>query len=271
LNGNKTYPAALTIAGSDSGGGAGIQADLRTFTCLKTYGCSAITALTAQNPKKVCGIFPVSPDFLQAQISAVLAAFPIRAVKTGMLFSRELVECTAGSLAGYDGALVVDPVMVSTSGSRLLRDDAIETLKTRLLPRASIITPNRFEAEILAGIHIQTFDEMKLAAEICFDRYGCGVIVKGGHAENPELAEDYVFLKDESFTLSAPRLDLPELTTHGTGCTFSAAAAAGLAKGFSLRNALEDAKKFVWSSLKNHVASGYDFHSMFPLAYLKEE
>ena len=266
----KTFPVALTIAGSDSGGGAGIQADLRTFSFLRTYGCSAIAALTAQNPEKVTGIFPVSPEFLQSQIAAVLAAFPVKAVKTGMLFSAELIDAAVDALADFRGFLVVDPVMVSTSGSRLLRDDAVETMKKRLLPKASLITPNRFEAEILAEIPIRDFADMKRAAEICFGKFGCGVVIKGGHSDNPETAEDFVCLKEEQFTLRAPRLELPELTTHGTGCTFSAAAAAGLAKGLSFRKALEEAKQFVWSSLKTNVASGYAVHSMFPLAYLKE-
>lgn len=264
-----TFPAALTIAGSDSGGGAGIQADLRTFSVLHVYGCSAVTALTAQNPKGVSGIFPVSPEFLCAQISAVLSAFPVKAVKTGMLFSSDLIEAAVDGLSDYPGHIVVDPVMVSTSGSRLLRDDAVETMKKHLLPKAYLITPNRFEAEILAGIPIRNFSDMKRAASICHEKFGCGVVVKGGHSDNPETAEDFVYLKEEQFTLRASRLELPELTTHGTGCTFSAAAAAGLAKGLSCRKALEEAKLFVWSSLKTNVASGSDFHSMFPLAYLK--
>lgn len=265
------YPVAMTIAGSDSGGGAGIQADLRTFAAFGVFGCSAVTALTAQNPLRVSGIMPVSPENVKAQIEAVLSEFEVKAIKTGMLFSREIIETVADCLAGFLGALIVDPVMVSTSGSRLLRDDAVETLMKRLLPLATIVTPNLFEAEILAGQSIATEEDMKLAAESCRKKFGCGIIIKGGHAADAEEASDYVLLEDGAFTLSTKRLPLPELTTHGTGCTFSAAIAAGIADGLPLKEAVSEAKKFVQSSLEHHVRTGKKFHSMFPAGLVKKD
>lgn len=265
------YPVAMTIAGSDSGGGAGIQADLRTFTALGVFGCSAITALTAQNPLGVSGIMPVSTENVKAQINAVLSEFAVKAIKTGMLFSGEIIKTVTECLTGFEGALIVDPVMVSTSGSRLLRDDAIESLMTKLLPRATVVTPNLFEAEIISGRKIASLDDTKRAAEICHEKFGCGVIIKGGHSGNPHEAADYVLLENTSFTLSAKRLALPELTTHGTGCTFSAAIAAGIAKGLDMKSAVSAAKRFVQSSLEHNVRTGKEFCSMFPAEYLKKD
>ena len=265
------YPVAMTIAGSDSGGGAGIQADLRTFAAFGVFGCSAVTALTAQNPLRVAGIMPVSPENVKAQIEAVLSEFEVKAIKTGMLFSREIIETVAACLESFRGAVIVDPVMVSTSGSRLLRDDAIETLMERLLPRATLATPNCFEAEILSGRTIVTPEDVRSAAEFCREKFGCGIIIKGGHFADAEEASDYVLLKDGAFTLSTKRLALPELTTHGTGCTFSAAIAAGIANGLPLRQAVAEAKEFVRSSLEHHVRTGRNFHSMFPAGFLKKE
>ncbi len=265
------YPVAMTIAGSDSGGGAGIQADLRTFAALGVFGCSAVTALTAQNPLGVSGIMPVSPEIVKAQMEAVLSEFEVKALKTGMLFSREIIETVAECLEDFRGAVIVDPVMVSTSGSRLLRDDAIETLAERLLPRATIATPNRFEAEILSGRTIAASEDVRAAAESCRKKFGCGIIIKGGHFADAEDASDYVLLEDGAFTLSTKRLPLPELTTHGTGCTFSAAIAAGIANGLPLKDAIAGAKEFVRSSLEHNVRTGRKFHSMFPAGFLKKE
>ena len=265
------YPVAMTIAGSDSGGGAGIQADLRTFAAFGVFGCSAVTALTAQNPLRVSGIMPVSPGNVKAQIEAVLSEFEVKAIKTGMLFSREIIETVADCLVEFKGAVIVDPVMVSTSGSRLLRDDAVETLMKRLLPLATVVTPNLFEAEILAGQTIATEEDTKFAAEFCRRRFGCGIIIKGGHSPDAEEASDYVLLEDGAFTLSTKRLPLPELTTHGTGCTFSAAIAAGIANGLPLKEAVAGAKHFVQTSLEHNVRTGKRFRSMFPAGFVKKE
>lgn len=264
MNGTDFYPVAMTIAGSDSGGGAGIQADLRTFAAMGVFGCSAITALTEQNPLGVSGIMPVTPDSLRGQIRAVLSEFEVRAIKTGMLFSRELIETVLDSIDGWNGTLIVDPVMISTSGSRLLREDAIETMITRLLPRAAVITPNRMEAELITGIPIRTLDDMESAARICREKAGCGTIIKGGHTESVEESADLCLFGGEPFILRSPRLTLPELTTHGTGCTFSAAIAAGVASGLSLQDAAAGAKRFVYESLRCNVRTGRNFHSMFP-------
>lgn len=264
------FPVAMTIAGSDSGGGAGIQADLRTFAALGVFGCSAVTALTAQNPLRVSGIMPVPAESVRAQIEAVLSEFEVKAVKTGMLFSREIMETVADCLAGFRGDVIVDPVMISTSGSRLLCEDAVETLMNRLLPLATIVTPNLFEAEILADRKISTAEEIRSAAEFCRRRFGCGVIIKGGHGADPEEAVDSVLLEEGAFPVSSRRLRLPERTTHGTGCTFSAAIAAGLAKGLSRREAIAEAKNFVHSSLEHNVRTGRRIHSMFPAGFRKE-
>lgn len=264
MNSNGFYPVALTIAGSDSGGGAGIQADLRTFAAMGVFGCSAITALTEQNPFGVTGIQAATPENLRGQIRAVLSAFEVRAIKTGMLFSKELIETVAESLDGLDIPLIVDPVMISTSGSRLLREDAIESLMTRILPRAAVITPNRMEAELLTGMTIRTLGDMESAAKLCREKFGCGFVIKGGHSESREESADVCLFGEETLILRSPRLELPELTTHGTGCTFSSALAAGVAKGLDLPEAARNAKRFVYESLLGHVRTGSNLYSMFP-------
>lgn len=264
MNSNGFYPVALTIAGSDSGGGAGIQADLRTFAAMGVFGCSAITALTEQNPFGVTGIQAATPENLRGQIRAVLSAFEVRAIKTGMLFSKELIETVAESLDGLDIPLIVDPVMISTSGSRLLREDAIESLMTRILPRAAVITPNRMEAELLTGMTIRTLGDMESAAKLCREKFGCGSVIKGGHSESREESADVCLFGGETLILRSPRLELPELTTHGTGCTFSSALAAGVAKGLDLPEAARNAKRFVYESLLGHVRTGSNLYSMFP-------
>ena len=266
----KFYPAALTIAGSDSGGGAGIQADLRTFSAFGVYGCSAVTALTAQNPHGVAGIFPVSPEFAALQIRMVLKDFRIGAAKTGMLFSKEIIAAVAEALEAWDGPLVVDPVMISTSGAPLLKEDARTALMEKLLPRASWITPNLPEAEVLAGIKIVSRDDQIRAARLCAERFQCGVIVKGGHSVGTE-AEDVVLPgpDGEPRLLSTKRLELPPLATHGTGCTFSAAVTASLAAGVSAEEAVRRAKQFVYDSLVSVVSPGETVTSMFPKGFLR--
>ena len=250
MNSNGFYPVALTIAGSDSGGGAGIQADLRTFAAMCVFGCSAITALTEQNPFGVTGIQAATPENLRGQIRAVLSAFEVRAIKTGMLFSKELIETVAESLDGLDIPLIVDPV--------------IESLMTRILPRAAVITPNRMEAELLTGMTIRTLGDMESAAKLCREKFGCGSVIKGGHSESREESADVCLFGEETLILRSPRLELPELTTHGTGCTFSSALAAGVAKGLDLPEAARNAKRFVYESLLGHVRTGSNLYSMFP-------
>lgn len=264
------YPAALTVAGSDSGGGAGIQADLRTFSAFGVYGCSAITALTAQNPHGVAGIFPASPEFVSLQIRKVLEDFRIGAAKTGMLFSEEIIFAVAEALESWNGPLVVDPVMISTSGSPLLQEDARTALMERLLPKASWITPNLPEAEVLSGVRIVSRSDQIRAAEVCAERFRCGVIVKGGHSAGP-VAEDIVISApgEKPWSLSSPRLELPPLATHGTGCTFSAAVTASLAAGSPPEEAVRKAKKFVYDSLDSAVSPGENVAAMYPKGFLR--
>ena len=266
----KRIPAALTIAGSDSGGGAGIQADLRTFSAFGIYGCSAITALTAQNPEKVAGIFPADPEFVKLQILTVLETFRITGAKTGMLYSREIIRAAADALITWNGPLVIDPVMISTSGSALLREDAREELISTLFPRASWITPNIPEAEYLSGIRISDEKSLKDAAFYCAEKFHCGIILKGGHL-NGGSAEDLVLAGPDSepYWLTSKRLDLPEFATHGTGCTFSAALTASLAKGKPAEEAISDAKHFVYESLESVVSPGETIFAMFPKGFLK--
>ena len=264
------YPAALTIAGSDSGGGAGIQADLRTFSAFGIYGCSAITALTAQNPHGVSGIFPAAPDFVALQIRKVLEDFEIKAIKTGMLYSGEIISAVTDALEGWTGDLVIDPVMVSTSGHSLLREDARLILMEKLFPRAAWITPNIPEAEVICGMTIKTDPDRYRAIRLCAERFGCGIVLKGGHLNGPQ-AEDLILIGPgkEPFTLSFERLDIPALTTHGTGCTFSAALAASLAAGSAPEAAVRNAKQFVYDSLLSAVSPGRTVQAMFPKGFLK--
>lgn len=264
------YPAALTIAGSDSGGGAGIQADLRTFSAFGVYGCSVITALTAQNPHAVTGIFPASPEFVAQQICTVLEDFEIKAVKTGMLYSAEIISAVADSLQAWTGPLIVDPVMISTSGRQLLQEDARKVLMEKLLPRAAWITPNIPEAEVFSGIQIHSDLERVQAAKICAERFGCGIIVKGGHSAS-DLAEELVLPGPdaEPYSIAKKRLEIPTLTTHGTGCTFSAALTALLASGEDSEHAVRKAKEFVYESLLSAVSPGKTISSMFPKGFRK--
>lgn len=260
----RLYPAALTIAGSDSGGGAGIQADLRTFHYFRVFGTSAITAVTFQNPLEVAGIEPVSPEGVRAQIRTVRKGIDIAAVKTGMLFSAEIIEAAADALSGFTGPLVVDPVMISTSGRNLLREDAVEALKNTLLPKAAWITPNLPEAEALTGRRIQSGDDAVQAARECAERWKCSVVLKGGHADGPEAA-DVVFHEGVSLLLSTPRILVKGNSDHGTGCTFSAALTALLAQGTGWKDALIRAKAFVLASLTHPVRlSVCGVYGMYP-------
>lgn len=246
----------MTIAGSDSGGGAGIQADLKTFQELGVFGTSAITALTAQNTLGVEGIFPASPDFVAQQIDVVFKDMPIQAVKTGMLFSAEIIEEVANNLREKNVQLVVDPVMIAKGGANLLQNQAVEALQTNLLPLATVLTPNIPEAEVLAGLEIQSESDMQRAAkEILGMGVNC-VVMKGGHLEELDTATDTVFMADgTSFKMVCARIDTRH--THGTGCTFSAALTAFLGQGIPLKEALIEAKKFVQLALENPLGIGH--------------
>ena len=253
---------ALTIAGSDSCGGAGIQADIKTMTMNGVYAMSAITALTAQNTTGVFGISEVSPEFLQKQIEAVVTDIFPDAVKTGMVASSELIRTIAESIKKFSlKNVVVDPVMIATSGARLISEDAIETLKTELLPLAALITPNIPEAEVLLensglseldskNLKITSEKQMEEAAQKICEKFGCAVLVKGGHNVND--ASDFLFGKDKNGKTIAKwfrgkRIANPN--THGTGCTLSSAIAANLAKGENLETAVKNAKDYISRAL----------------------
>ena len=237
---------ALTIAGSDSGGGAGIQADIKTMTVNGVFAASAVTALTAQNTTGVTGIMDSTPEFLAAQIDAVFTDLRPDAVKIGMVSSAALIETIADKLTEYGADhVVVDPVMVATSGARLISEEAVGTLKERLLPLAEVITPNIPEAEVLSDMEIHTPDDMTKAAELIGEKYGCAVLVKGGHDLND--ANDLLYKDGEAVWFNGRRIDNPN--THGTGCTLSSAIAANLAKGFDLEESVRRAKEYISGAL----------------------
>ena len=237
---------ALTIAGSDSSGGAGIQADIKTMTMNGVYAMSAITALTAQNTTGVTDILEATPSFLEAEIRAVFDDIYPDAVKIGMVSSSDLIRVIGETLRAYGaGNIVVDPVMVATSGARLIEESAVATLKEELLPIACVITPNIPEAEILAEMTISCAAEMEQAAEKIYTEYGCAVLVKGGHSIND--ANDYLFDGTKGTWFEGKRIANPN--THGTGCTLSSAIASNLAKGFSLEESVKRAKAYLSEAL----------------------
>ena len=247
LGRHRRRKTVLTIAGSDSSGGAGIQADLKTMLANGVYGMSAITALTAQNTTGVSGIFPVTPEFLAMQIDSVFSDIRPDAVKIGMVSSGELIRVIAERLSYYKAEnIVVDPVMISTSGSRLLDEDAVGALKELLLPMAAVATPNIPEAEVLSGICIRSSEDMVRAAEIISREYGCAVLCKGGHRLND--ANDLLYRDGGFCWFMGRRIDNPN--THGTGCTLSSAIASGLARGYSLEQAVERAKEYLSGALE---------------------
>ena len=238
---------AFTIAGSDSGGGAGIQADLKTFAALGVYGSSAITALTAQNTLGVQGVYPVDPEFVGQQIDSVMSDIGAHAAKTGMLFSAEIIQVVVERVRRWGiEHLVVDPVMVAKSGDRLLREDAIDALKRELLPLAYIITPNLGEASVLAGFEVHDKPTMEQAARAIHALGARIVVVKGGHLA--DCADDLVYDGASMRWLPAEHIDTPH--THGTGCTFSAAIAALLAKGHEPLEAIARAKDYLTAALR---------------------
>jgi hydroxymethylpyrimidine/phosphomethylpyrimidine kinase len=238
---------ALTIAGSDSGGGAGIQADLKTFSALGVYGTSALTAITAQNTRGVTAIENLSPGIIRAQIDAVLSDIDVQAIKIGMVSTVETIETIAAALEYWDRKVVLDPVMVATSGDRLLHPEAIEALRQRLLPIAQVLTPNLPEAALLTGEPMAT-DEAQIArqAERLLALGPSAVLIKGGHATG-EMSTDLVFDGVTMQRFSSPRLKTSH--DHGTGCTLAAAIAAGLAKGADLRDAVAEAKDYLTAAM----------------------
>jgi len=244
--GVKAMKTALSIAGSDSCGGAGIQADIKTMTMNGVYAMSAITALTAQNTTGVRDIMEASPKFLEEQLDAVFEDIFPDAVKIGMVSSATLISAIAAKLRQYGaGNVVVDPVMVATSGSRLIQDDAVETLIKELLPLAALVTPNVPEAEILSGMEISTKAHMEAAAKKIGDSYGCAVLLKGGHSVND--ANDLLYAQGRLYWFEGKRINNPN--THGTGCTLSSAIAANLAKGYALDAAVKRAKDYISGAL----------------------
>ena len=245
---------ALSIAGSDSSGGAGIQADIKTMTMNGVYAMSAITALTAQNTTGVRAIQEVSPAFLKAQIDAVFEDIFPDAVKIGMVASSDLIKVIAERLRFYEpGNIVVDPVMVATSGSSLMKTDAVKTLCQELLPLAMVVTPNIPEAQILAEQEITDENDMLAAAKAIGDRYGCAVLLKGGHSVSD--ANDLLYVDDEFLWFYGKRIHNPN--THGTGCTLSSAIAANLAKGYGLEAAVERAKAYISGALAAMLDLGH--------------
>ncbi|HOR97232.1 MAG TPA: bifunctional hydroxymethylpyrimidine kinase/phosphomethylpyrimidine kinase [Kiritimatiellia bacterium] len=250
-------PVALTIAGSDSGGNAGIQADLRAFHVFGVHGCTVIAALTAQNPFGVRAVLTADAAFVAEQLDTVLDVYGITALKTGMLACPEVIEAVADCLVCHNRiAKVIDPVMVATSGARLLAEDALEMLTSRLLPLATLLTPNLAETEVLLGSDrtVLTLEAMQEAARELADRFGCAVLVKGGHADSP-CAEDVLYDGAALHRVTTPRLVSPA-STHGTGCSLSAAIAASLALGRPLVEAVTEGKAYVYESIRTGAQVG---------------
>lgn len=258
-------PRLLIIAGSDSSGGAGIQADLKTASALGVFGMTAITALTAQNTTGVTGVMEVDPQFVVEQIEACVNDIGCDAVKTGMLASTPLIEVVAAALSSRKLApLVVDPVMIAKSGAPLLKPEAVTTLKTRLIPLATVVTPNLHEAAQLTGREIKTLSQMKDAAQVVRDLGPQNVVIKGGHV--PEIAADLLYDGREFTELRTERFDTKN--THGTGCIFASAIAASLAKGKTVRESVAAAKEFITAAIRDHFAIGQGCGPANPMALL---
>ncbi|GHA51572.1 hydroxymethylpyrimidine/phosphomethylpyrimidine kinase [Amylibacter ulvae] len=262
-------PIALTIAGSDSGGGAGIQADLKTFSALGVYGASAITAITAQNTRGVTAVQDINLDVLGAQISAVLDDLAVNAIKIGMLSSPEIIDVVAKHLNAFNNPIVLDPVMVAKSGDTLLQDSAIDALKSKLLPKAAVLTPNLPEAaKLLNTAEAATKDETLAQGHALLAMGAQAVFMKGGHASGA-ICTDYLITADDVTEFSAPRVNTKN--THGTGCTLSSAIAAELAKGQTLINAAQKAHQYLQSAISRadelKVGSGHGpvhhFHAVW--------
>ncbi len=259
-------PIALTIAGSDSGGGAGIQADLKTFAALGVHGTSAITAITAQNTYSVIGVQEINTEIIEKQIDAIVQDMGVDAAKTGMLSSAPIVSVVAKTVKRYNFPLVVDPVMIAKSGAQLLKDDAINTLIKELIPLATVITPNIPEAEKLTGITIKNIDDAKNAAKMIVNEYGAKAsVVKGGHF-NWDESIDVLYYNGTFKEFKAPRIITKN--THGTGCSFSAAIAAELAKGNDIPSSIEIAKRFITNAILYGLSIGKGHGPVNPISWL---
>lgn len=249
-----TVPVALTIAGSDSSSGAGLQADLKTFAALGVYGLTAVTCVVAEVPGKVSRIEPVGAQMVRAQIDVLAKNFPIAAIKTGLLYSAEVIRVVADVMtARASGALVIDPVITATSGQALLKPTAINAYEKYLFPLATLITPNLDEAVKLLGQKIQDRQSMEKAARALAQKYGVSILLKGGHLAGARAID--LLCVDGKITEFAATF-VRGVATHGTGCTYSAAITAGLASGLSLKEAIKRAKKFVTASIRNHFRWG---------------
>ncbi len=257
------YPVAITIAGSDSGGGAGIEADLRTFNAYGVYTCVAVTAVTSQNPCEVRRVDVIPADGVRCQMETVLDRIPIKVAKSGMLANSDIVETVADVVKSRSLRLICDPVMVSTSGAVLLEKAAIDRVRNLLFPVSAWITPNLPEAELLLGRELKDPKKFADATKECFDRWGVSVLLKTGHALSGKYAVDFVCHNGKSYSLSAPRI-YDNGATHGTGCTLSSALAAGFALGMSWKQAVCAAKAFVTGSLQEYVQIAPDITAMYP-------
>jgi hydroxymethylpyrimidine/phosphomethylpyrimidine kinase len=258
----REIPTVLTIAGSDSGGGAGLQADLKTFAAVGTHGASVVTCVTAQNPRRVLGVQPCRPQIIGDQLRAIFEELPPAAAKTGMLYSAEIIRAVADFLQAQPLPLVVDPVMVATSGATLLDPAAVRTLSEQLFPLAELITPNLNEAEALLGATLRSVSDLRDAARALHRRFGPAALVKGGHLKNLKEAVDLYFDGKVELLLSAPFVR--GVHTHGTGCTYSAAIAAYRARGWRLPEAVSRAKEFVTQAIaQSRVTRGHSVLNSF--------
>lgn len=255
---------ALSIAGSDSGAAAGIQADLKTFSALGVHGCTAITAITAQNTKRVTQVFPVPPDTIRAQVRAVMSDSPPDAIKIGMVYSKEIIEAVAGMLAKSKAPIVLDPILAAGTGHALLQKDALEPFIERLVPLCTLVTPNRMEAEKLSGVRIRVDSDVIRAARKIRALGARNVIIKGGHADK-DVVTDVLLEKSGRITrMSNPRITIKE--THGSGCNFSAAATVYLAKGLGLAEACLRANEYIHNAIKDAAQLGKGLPVTNPLA-----
>ena len=245
---------AMTIAGSDSGGGAGIQADLKTFAALGVYGTSALTAITAQNTRGVTDVLELPTTLIESQIDAIVSDIGADAVKTGMLSSSEIIRAVVAKLDEHTlTTLVVDPVMIAKGGDRLLREEAVEALRSVLVPMATVVTPNTPEAEVLTGLKIVSVEGARAAAKVLVDEIGAkNAVVKGGHLDGP--ATDILYDGSDFTTFTSERIDTSN--THGTGCTFASAIAAGLSEGLPVPHAVQDAKDYVTNAIRTNFPIG---------------
>jgi hydroxymethylpyrimidine/phosphomethylpyrimidine kinase len=263
----KRLPIVLTIAGSDSGGGAGIQADLKAFAALGAHGTTALTCLTAQSPVGVTAVKPCPAAFVRSQLDVLTRDLPASAAKTGMLFNAGIIRTVSEWMQANPGIpVVVDPVMIATSGARLLRPDARRALLDRLVPAAAIVTPNLDEAVEMLGRPLESIDDLRLAARAIHGRWGVPALVKGGHLRDSKLATDILWDGSVEEILSAPFVR--GVATHGTGCTYSAAIAAFLAQGKELPAAVKAAKKFITGSIRHSVRIA-DHTALDPLHRLR--